>query len=210
MNNEEYVKSIAGMFNFLAEIFYQNPTEELKDTISTLEIPLFVTKDANFNKLVFNHISELKTLAQQLPVLALKQDFNILFVRPKGKKAYPWGSVYLNNQNRLFDQSTLDFMDFCQSNNLNFNLTQHEPTDHFALMLVALVYCLELDLQEQQNRTKQLLEQHLLTWSDRFLCLVAEHSESRFYGASAELCMLLLEDIKQANNIELKPVELFK
>ncbi|MDO6678915.1 molecular chaperone [Shewanella sp. 4_MG-2023] len=210
MNNDEYVKNMAGMFNFLAEVFYQKPTDELKETISTLELPLFITKENNIDNHFRDKLEALKKLSQTLVLDDIKQDYNALFIRPKGKLAYPWGSVYLSNNNRLFDQSTLLFMDFCKKNHLNFNLPQHQPMDHFGLMLVALVYCLELDLQDGQQRVKELLEQHLLSWSDRFLSLVIEHSTSHFYGVSAQLCQLLLTELTLSKELELKPVTLYK
>ncbi|ARD22513.1 TorD/DmsD family molecular chaperone [Shewanella japonica] len=219
MSNSDNVKSIALMFNILAEIFYRNPDEEFKNTLSELDISIFITNKTNLQDLALLKIDEIKQLASQLPLLALKQDFNALFVRPKGKLAYPWGSVYLNKQNRLFDHTTLAFMDFCKLQDLNFNLEHNEPTDHFSLMLVALVHCLELDSvsglassqgEEGTSRTEVLLSQHLLPWSERFLTLVIDNDNSGLYSAAAQLSKLLLADLTAELSITVVEVELYK
>ncbi|WP_153913268.1 TorD/DmsD family molecular chaperone [Shewanella sp. TC10] len=226
MTNADNVKSMALMFNLLAEIFYRNPDEELKQTISELDNSLFVTNGTNLQDPVLNLLNDIKQLAIVTPLVDLKQDFNMLFLRPKGKLAYPWGSVYLNKQNRLFDLTTLAFMEFCKKYQLNFTLSQNEPVDHFSLMLVALIHCMELDEAEENtslndfneslcehpetDRAATLLKLHLLPWSGRFLSLVVENSESKFYGAAAQLSQILLEQLKQDYQISLEPVVLYK
>ncbi|MDO6611012.1 molecular chaperone TorD family protein [Shewanella sp. 1_MG-2023] len=226
MTNADNVKSKALMFNLLAEIFYRNPDEDLKETISELDTSLFITNRTSSQGPVLILLNEIKRLATEQPLVELKQDFNGLFIRPKGKFAYPWGSVYLNKQNRLFDLTTLAFMEFCKKYQLNFTLEQNEPVDHFSLMLVALIHCMELDDAEEHtslndfneslcehpeaNRTATLLKMHLLPWSGRFLELVNEHSTSGLYRAAATLSQLLLDDLKQDYKITVEPVQLYK
>ncbi|MCL1065528.1 molecular chaperone TorD family protein [Shewanella olleyana] len=226
MTNADNVKSKALMFNLIAEIFYRYPDEELKKTISELDTSLFITNNTNLQDPVLILLKDIKQLAIETPLVDLKQDFNMLFLRPKGKLAYPWGSVYLNKQNRLFDLTTLAFMEFCKKYQLNFTLAQNEPVDHFSLMLVALIHCMELDEAEdnsslndfneslcehpETDRAATLLKLHLLPWSGRFLSLVVENSESKFYGATAQLSQILLEQLEQDYQISVEPVVLYK
>ncbi|MCL1045987.1 molecular chaperone TorD family protein [Shewanella electrodiphila] len=226
MTNADNVKSKALMFNLLAEIFYRIPDEDLKETISELNTSLFITNRNNSQERAFILLGEIKRLAIEQPLVELKQDFNRLFIQPKGKTAYPWGSVYLNKQNRLFDLTTVAFMEFCKTHQLNFTLEKNEPVDHFSLMLVALIHCMELDEAEdnsslndfneslcehpEANRTATLLKMHLLPWSGRFLELVNEHSTSGLYRAAAKLSQLLLDELKHEYKITLEPVELYK
>ena len=226
MNNADNVKSMALMFNLLAEIFYRNPDDDFKKMISELDTSLFDANGTKTQEPILNLLNDIKGFANELPLDELNHDFNMLFVRPKGKLAYPWGSVYLNKQNRLFDLTTLAFMEFCKKYQLNFKLSQQEPVDHFSLMLVALIHCMELDEAEENTsinefneslcehpeafRAKIMLEEHLLPWSGRFLSLVVENSQSGFYGAAAQLSQLLLEQLECDYQLSIEPVELYK
>ncbi|WP_285165059.1 TorD/DmsD family molecular chaperone [Shewanella goraebulensis] len=226
MTNADNVKSMALMFNLLAEIFYRNPDEDLKKTFSELDTSLFITNGTNLQDPASKLLNDIKIHATKHSLAELKQDFNMLFIRPKGKLAYPWGSVYLNKQNRLFDLTTLAFMEFCKKYQLNFTLSQNEPVDHFSLMLVALIHCMELDEAEENSsindfneslcehpetdRAATLLQRHLLPWCGRFLTLVNEHSQTGFYSAAAQLSELLLAQLQHDYQLTIKPVELYK
>lgn len=204
INND---KGTTGIINVIAECFYCKPTEALKYKVSNIDMSLL---HCDIEDDVHSKMSEVKRLAEDVSVVDLKDDFNALFERSKNRLAYPWGSIYLTRNNRLFDQSTLAFMDFCKKSHLHFKLEQNEPIDHFSLMLSALVLCLEQDLQEQKGTVKELLQQHLLSWSDRFLALVSEHCQSGFYAAVADLCQCLLTDLAYRYHINIEPAVLYK
>ncbi|QLE85396.1 hypothetical protein FLM48_10075 [Shewanella sp. Scap07] len=215
MNTDKNTVPSALLLNMLAEIFYRPADQSLLNTL--VRTHKFITDNKySLNNDQLQQLIDLVNTTEDYSLKELNTDFNNLFTRPKGKLAYPWGSVYLNVHNRLFDETTLSFMDFCKKHQLNFNLKQNEPLDHFSLMLVALVHCLELDESSLANEeitepcTAVLLQQHLLPWSDRFLELVINHSQTEFYKKSAKLAANLLAQLTQQHQIELEPARLYK
>ncbi|WP_137221676.1 molecular chaperone [Shewanella sp. MEBiC00475] len=208
--NDTYINSMAKAFDVLANIFYKCIDEDLVTSLLSLDSDFFLIDDLSLNEQVKEKVLKIKLLATNSSLSLLKKDFNALFINPKGKLAYPWGSVYLSNDNRLFGESTFAFANFCKNNNILLNLPKNEPLDHFGVMLVVVVHCLESELCNNDNLTKNLLEQHILIWSDRFLSLVIEHSSSGLYRTAAELCLLLLNNLKQQYHINIIPISLFK
>ena len=207
--NEMYINSMAKSFDLLANIFYNKMDKDLISSIQSIDAEFFLTDDLQLNEKVKCEITKIKKLTTYKTMIEINKDYNALFINPKGKFAYPWGSVYLNNENRLFGKSTIAFSHFCKNNNITLNLSKNIPYDHFGIMLAVLVHCLES--KNDINTTKELLEQHMLTWSDRFLSLVMEHSSSGVYQTAAELCLLLLKNLKQQYNInDNTPIQLYK
>ncbi len=209
MKNSEHIKYIANTLDILAQSFYMVPTEESIDKFYNIDTKLLKLDNID-SRYEAKHRDDLKIHGgNKASFIEIKKDFNSLFTRPKNKLAPPWGSVYLSSKNRLFDKSTLIFMGFCKKYNINYQLKQHEPIDHFGLILASLVHCLMLDLTDQQERAKELLENHLLMWSDRFIELVIENSNKDFYPAVAELCQLVLAELKHHHKIKIEPVALY-
>lgn len=105
---------------------------------------------------------------QQMPSIQpeqLEYDFSILFEGQGEMPAPPWGSVYLDKENILMGDSTLQYREFLSTFGLVNQSTIREPEDQFGLMLLAWVH-----LIEQQPVTKLpsgeaalvLLTEHLL------------------------------------------------
>ncbi|MGF1703287.1 molecular chaperone TorD family protein [Photobacterium makurazakiensis] len=116
----------------------------------------------------------------------LDGDYLSLFSGVGEMPAPPWGSVYLGQNRELFDESTMRYRSFLQSNNLHIETGHYEPDDHFGLMLLVVS-----QLLEEQNRasTKELLEKHLLIWAFHYLILVKENAKTDCYISLAELAI---------------------
>lgn len=111
-----------------------------------------------------------------------------LFIGPNALPAPPWGSVYLDRESVLFGESTLTLRRWMQRNQICGQTEGREPEDHFGLLLLLIAWLAESQLQ----RVAELLEEHLLPWSSRYLILMIQKAEHPFYQGIAELALLTL------------------
>lgn len=124
------------------------------------------------------------------PVSELHLDFNRLFIGPYRLPAAPWGSVYLDSENVIFGNETLDLREWMRNNGVVLNLPEKEPEDHFGLVLLMLSFAANNGVADDQ--IDALLSHHLLSWAPRFLELFEQRAESDFYAGLARLASITL------------------
>ncbi|CAM4271514.1 TorD family cytoplasmic chaperone [Yersinia intermedia] len=154
---------------------------------------------------------------QQMPSIQpeqLEYDFSILFEGQGEMPAPPWGSVYLDKENILMGDSTLQYREFLSTFGLVNQSTIREPEDQFGLMLLAWV-----NLIEQQPVTKLpsgeaalvLLTEHLLPWAYRYLELVSSsQTEHQVYPLLAKITECYLQTLQTELGLFPQPRELFR
>ena len=154
---------------------------------------------------------------QQMPSIQpeqLEYDFSILFEGQGEMPAPPWGSVYLDKENILMGDSTLQYREFLSTFGLVNQSTIREPEDQFGLMLLAWVH-----LIEQQPVTKLpsgeaalvLLTEHLLPWAYRYLELVSSsQTEHQVYPLLAKITECYLQTLQTELGLFTQPRELFR
>ncbi|AJJ18476.1 TorD/DmsD family molecular chaperone [Yersinia intermedia] len=154
---------------------------------------------------------------QQMPSIQpeqLEYDFSILFEGQGEMPAPPWGSVYLDKENILMGDSTLQYREFLSTFGLVNQSTIREPEDQFGLMLLAWVH-----LIEQQPVTKLpsgeaalvLLTEHLLPWAYRYLELVTNsQTEYQVYPLLAKITECYLKTLQTELGLFPQPRELFR
>ena len=154
---------------------------------------------------------------QQMPSIQpeqLEYDFSILFEGQGEMPAPPWGSVYLDKENILMGDSTLQYREFLSTFGLVNQSTIREPEDQFGLMLLAWVH-----LIEQQPVTKPpsgeaalvLLTEHLLPWAYRYLELVSgSQTEHQVYPLLAKITECYLQTLQTELGLFPQPRELFR
>ncbi len=123
-------------------------------------------------------------------VSELHLDFNRLFIGPYRLPAAPWGSVYLDSENVIFGNETLELREWMRSNGVVLNLPEKEPEDHFGLVLLMLSFAANNGVADDQ--IDALLSHHLLSWAPRFLELFEQGAESDFYVGLAKLASITL------------------
>lgn len=119
----------------------------------------------------------------------LKNDFKQLFAGDD-MPLPPWGSVYLDKERVLFGHSTHLYRLFLQQQGWQLHTQKCEPEDHIGLMLMAIA---QLDLEENNEAIRQLLQDHLLPWSQYYLSQLTQVAESRFYQTLGNLTLAWLE-----------------
>lgn len=136
----------------------------------------------------------------------LAEDFQALFIGPNALPAPPWGSVYLDKEAVVFGESLLELRRFMRSHGISLELAQNEPEDHFGLLLMLAAWVAE----NQPEQLNELLQQHLLPWSGRFLTLLRAEQQYPFYAALAELSQLLLTYWQQQLQLDVPQVRLYR
>lgn len=192
------MQTIAVLPRILGSLFYYSPKDEQIQTLfSQLEsIPeLFDWQDKST-------VAELCRSIQLPDNDELIYQHSVLFEGQGEMAAPPWGSVYLDKDNLVMSDSTIDYRQFLAQNQLFFTSDIKEPEDQFGLMLLALSQLLE---QGKSDAAVELLEQHLLPWGFRYLELLADSGVSDVYSKLAQITKLFLQQLQ--TQYQLKPVK---
>ncbi|SUC34022.1 Twin-arginine leader-binding protein DmsD [Providencia rustigianii] len=127
----------------------------------------------------------------------LDEAYQRLFIGPYALPSPPWGSVWLDKENVLFGESTLQLREWMQRNKIDIQLTQNEPEDHFGLLLMMTAWVAE----HCPDKLTELLAQHILPWGFAYLNKMQEKGDSPFYVGLAELAQLTLAAWQETLNI---------
>lgn len=139
----------------------------------------------------------------------LHEDFNRMFIGPEKLPAPAWGSVYLDPENVIFGNETIELREWMRENGVTMTLPDREPEDQFGLMLLMAAFCAQTDTSEEA--LKQLLEYHLLPWSYRFLDQFEEGAgEGSFYAAAAQLARCTLKAWEKEFDLTSEPRRLYR
>lgn len=128
----------------------------------------------------------------------IRNDFNQLFLTPGCKFTPPWGSVYCNRNNEIFDEFTMEVCNYYKRNGLSLDTGTNEPEDHIGLMFAFVFY---LFSQAEHNKEKfykiinDFTKNYILTWSERFLTLMEKNVATEYYRCVATLAKYLLTEI---------------
>ena len=168
----------AAMFNWLADVFYQQPTAE---KLEFAKNNLIFWPESNAE--VDSYIKMIKKSIEIDGVINISKDFHRLFVGPGSKEVYPWGSVYTEEDKLLFGPSTILWEEFCEKNKIVIKLDSNEPTDHFALFFYSLsaVMKSEHSVSKKNAILSEIIFEHFLPWGERVLNLIGEKASTNYY-----------------------------
>ena len=188
------MSAIAVLPRVLGTLFYYSPTsEQASSVISSLsELPTLL--DWQDPGLIEKAARQMCSVAPE----QLTYQFSLLFEGQGHMPAPPWGSVYLNQENLLLGETSLDYRRFLAEHQLALDTQLNEPDDQFGLMLLAMAYFMEA---ENDDAVETLLTVHLLPWAGRYLELVAEVDETGFYRALAQVAKAFLGEVAAAYEV---------
>lgn len=122
---------------------------------------------------------------------ALGREYQRLFIGPHHFEAPAWGSVYLDRDQILFGNSTLELDQWMRVNGIAINEDKKEPVDHIGKMLVLLGWL----AQEKPDLLAEYLAEHLMPWAPRYLELLEADARSPFYEGLAVLTRVTLDGV---------------
>ncbi|WP_263078195.1 molecular chaperone TorD family protein [Endozoicomonas sp. Mp262] len=149
----------------------------------------------------------------------LLEDFNALFIGPEALKAAPWASVYLTEEQLVMTEPTLAVRSFYREFGVEINTGEHEPDDHLGLQLAFISHLLNqaVNAIEQQQPVEPWLQaiqlfltHHVLTWSGRFLEIMASEAATGFYQGVAKLTEGTLKQLAQTSGAQYQIVRLYR
>ncbi len=181
-NPHQDLAMLGAMFRWLSDVFYYIPTEE---RLSFTKENIDLWPDAETSLL----IPAILTSIEHDGLEIIERDFYRMFIGPGKKEVYPWGSVYTDNENLLFGDTTVAWEKFCQQHSIQITPTMNEPTDHFALIFSALAAVLDSDLPETQKIAvaQQIYHDHFSAWGDELLQQVVAKANTEYYKTFAIL-----------------------
>ncbi len=124
-----------------------------------------------------------------------------LFVGPFELLAPPYGSVYLEEGNRLMGDTTIAVQKIYAENGLELDV--QEPADNisFELEFMHYLYCLEADsvvndngenVQDISEVRKDFLEAYLISWIPQFCERIRQGTDNLFYHSLADCLDLFI------------------
>lgn len=120
---QQLITDISLTARILGAAFYYAPTEK-SDIVELLSSQKWVEEWPYGNE---EEKQRIATLLSQTSFNeeTLAQAYQRLFVGPYALPAPPWGSVYLDHENVLFGNSTLDLREWMLENGIDIALTQN-------------------------------------------------------------------------------------
>ncbi|MCQ1060571.1 Tat proofreading chaperone DmsD [Photobacterium sp. DNB23_23_1] len=134
----------------------------------------------------------------------LAMDFQQLFEGCEVMPAPPWGSVYLDREQVIFGETTVDYRHFLAEKAMSLDTGMREPEDQFGLMLMAMSKLAETNDNES---IKVLLSVHLLPWAPRYLELMQKNAKTQSYqllGAMAQQWLAFITEELAVSAVEKK------
>ena len=166
------------LYKYFAESFYY-PDENQVAQIQDLSLNIDES-----NRILFE---------EGIPDLQI--EYSRLFVGPFKVAAPPYGSVYLEDGNKIYGDSTMDVISVYEGESLQVDLK--EPPDHIAIELEFISYLIykqiesygegNLELASSYfNKQLHFLNRHLAKWVDSFCDKVESESKCNFYKKLAK------------------------
>lgn len=202
---------IAFIGNVLGPLFLHEPcSEQVRELYTTLaamdaqeaaeEWPLVLAETAQPS------LERMRTALESETEEDLTWEYRRLFVGPARKAAPPWGSVYLDKDQVIFGISTLDLRRWMRENGIANTAGDNDPEDHIGRMMLLMSWLSEND----PAALPSFLQDHLLTWAPRFLCVVEQETDSEFFSALASLSAASLEGVRESLGITAAPAKLYR
>ena len=177
-------------YGFLSIVYLQEPTKKFIKLLVESNILNVVSESAlRFENQITNDVSD-----KFLNDLVL--EYTRLFIGP-GKHVSPYESVYIDNEDALWSETTVEVKNFIEASGLAYSCNWHGLPDHIGVELefMQMLTCHERDARAKENKKtafrcleleKRFIDEHLSQWVPTFCDKVKEESRVEFYGDMAE------------------------
>ena len=124
-----------------------------------------------------------------------REEYQRLFVGPAPIQVPIWESVYFDPEKLMFGERTMVVRAFYKKYSFEFVRKNKEPEDHLAIELEFMLFLNKKTLEAQKDdEARELikdqllfLNNHLLTWIEKFAKLLFNRSESLLYKGTVLL-----------------------
>ncbi|SUT91067.1 twin-argninine leader-binding protein DmsD [[Actinobacillus] rossii] len=195
------LQEISTFGRLLGAAFYYAPqAQEVKPILNFFRQPNWIEE---WHDLI--QADEIKTLIAKGLQQDLDEAYQYLFIGPNSLPAPAWGSVYLDPEAVIFGNSLVELRTFLKIHQIAFSSKENEPEDHFGLMLMLAAYLAE----NKPELLKEFFTQHLLTWSERYLQLLAEQADYPFYQGLSLIAQQTLQRWKTELALTVPKMQLY-
>ena len=206
--NESARKDI---YKVLSECF-QVPNHNLDKRMDSLEKQLKRLSSGALDK-VFEMRRDCQI--QNRPHEDLQVDFSRLFIGPYNLLAPPYGSVYLEEENKIMGESTIDVIEKYQTAGVEISDNFGEAPDHISAELEFMSFLIFKEIETFQSETEitpqellfqqnEFLQRHLGNWVKDLSDKMEQHAESNFYRSLAVATSIFVrEDLEYLCSLEI-------
>ncbi len=178
-------------YGFLSIVYLQEPTRAfIKSLRASNLLDVLNKSDLRFDKTINNIVSD-----KYLNDLVL--EYTRLFIGP-GKHISPYESVYRDNGDALWSETTVEVKNFIESSGLEYSYNWSGLPDHIGVELEFMqrLTCHEKEAWAQEDKKqvirclefeKRFIDEHLSQWVPIFCNKVKEETRTAFYREMAEL-----------------------
>ncbi|MDO4442737.1 MAG: molecular chaperone TorD family protein [Slackia sp.] len=137
---------------------------------------------------------------------AVSEEFSRLLRGAGFSPAPPWGSVYMDRDKVMYGRTWVALRDWMRAHAIDGRYAENDPEDQFGrlLMLASAV------AHERPDVLCELLGDHILCWSERFLRAFSASARTDAYRGAALLCEATLSDVRDLLAIEPARRRLYK
>ena len=128
----------------------------------------------------------------------LTADYTRLFRGPNKLPAPSWGSVYQDRDQVMYGWTWVELRTWLRTHGIEGSYEENDPEDNFGRMLSLAATV----ATQRPALLAELLADHLLCWSDRFLELLEPAARTASYRGFALLARTTLLDIQDILGIE--------
>ena len=149
----------------------------------------------------------------------LLTDFSKLFIGPYNLLAPPYGSVYLEDGNRIMGESTADVIQKYRAAGIAISDDFKEAPDHISAELEFMYFLIFKEISSFQSDTaetfltflfqqKEFLQQHLGRWVEKLSIRIDQHAKFDFYRNLATVtCIFVKEDLDYLCDFDISGME---
>ena len=178
-------------YGFLSTVYLQEPTREfIKSLRASNLLDILNKSDLRVDRAINNDVRD-----NHLNNLAL--EYTRLFIGP-GKHIVPYESVYRDNENALWSETTVEVKDFIESSGLKYSSNRSDLPDHIGVELEFMqrLTCHEKEAWARDDKEtaircleyeKRFIDEHLSQWVPIFCDKVKKETRTAFYREMAEL-----------------------
>ncbi len=177
-------------YGFLSTVYLHEPTREFIKSLRESKLLDALNKsDLHLDKQINNDVSD-----KNLNDLVL--EYTRLFIGP-GKHIAPYESVYRDNDNALWSNTTVRVKNFIESSGLKYSNNRSDLPDHIGVELEFMqrLTCHEKEAWAGEDKEtairclefeKKFIDDHLSQWLPIFCNKVKEETRTAFYAEMAE------------------------
>lgn len=205
---KELLQFRLSIYSFLGFIFYNKiPSDRFQRDHLNNSIRLLISQECDEEipgrKELQDYLNHIESSEGYYRIL--RQDFQDLFEGPGKLLAPPWESVYLSEEQLMFESQTIEVRELHRKYGLQIQNFGTEPEDHIGLELQFMGFLASraVDLFEPYSSNelfkimkvqKDFLQKHLLLWVDQFTSLVQLGAKTSFYKGLALFLLWYLEN----------------